>query len=106
MLEVLRKGAHTLVAKILLLLLVVSFGVWGISASLFNTASDTVISVGDQQVSSSEFSLAYQRQLAELGRRFGVQLTSEQAKAFGVANQVYAQLSAGAALDQDRKSGV
>ncbi len=100
MLEVLRKGAHTLVAKILLLLLVVSFGVWGISASLFNTASDTVISVGDQQVSSSEFSLAYQRQLAELGRRFGVQLTSEQAKAFGVANQVYAQLSAGAALDQ------
>lgn len=100
MLEVLRKGARTLVAKILMLLLVVSFGVWGISASLFNTASDTVISVGDQQVSASEFSLAYQRQLAELGRRFGVQLTSEQAKAFGVANQVYAQLSAGAALDQ------
>lgn len=100
MLDVLRKGAQTLVAKILMLLLVVSFGIWGISASLFNTSTDTVISVGDQQVSASEFSLAYHRQLAELGRRFGVQLTSEQAKAFGVANQVYAQLSAGAALDQ------
>lgn len=100
MLEVLRKGARTLVAKILLLLLVASFGVWGISASLFDAATDTVISVGDQQVSASEFSLAYQRQLSELSRRFGTQLTTEQAKAFGVPNQVYAQLAAGAALDQ------
>ncbi|WP_454286792.1 SurA N-terminal domain-containing protein [Rhizobium arsenicireducens] len=100
MLEVLRKSARTLVAKILLLLLVASFGVWGISASLFDAATDTVISVGDQQVSASEFSLAYQRQLSELSRRFGTQLTTEQAKAFGVPNQVYAQLAAGAALDQ------
>lgn len=100
MLEVLRKGARTLVAKMLMLLLVASFGIWGISASLFNTATDTVISVGDQKVSASEFSLAYQRQLAELGRRFGTQLTTEQAKAFGVPSQVYAQLAAGAALDQ------
>lgn len=100
MMEVLRKAAHTVVAKMLMLLLVASFGIWGISASLFNSASDTVISVGDQQVSASEFSLAYQRQLAELGRRFGVQLTTEQAKGLGVESQVYAQLSAGAALDQ------
>lgn len=100
MLEVLRKGARTLVAKMLMLLLVASFGIWGISASLFNTATDTVISVGDQKVSASEFSLAYQRQLAELGRRFGQQLTTEQAKALGVPSQVYAQLAAGAALDQ------
>ena len=100
MLEVLRKGARTLVAKMLMLLLVASFGIWGISASLFNTATDTVISVGDQKVSASEFSLAYQRQLAELGRRFGTQLSTEQAKAFGVPSQVYAQLAAGAALDQ------
>lgn len=100
MLEVLRKGARTLVAKMLMLLLVASFGIWGISASLFNTATDTVISVGDQKVSASEFSLAYQRQLAELGRRFGQQLTTEQAKALSVPSQVYAQLAAGAALDQ------
>ncbi|GEO83255.1 MULTISPECIES: peptidylprolyl isomerase [Alphaproteobacteria] len=100
MLEVLRKAAHTLVAKLLMLLLVASFGIWGISASLFSAATDTVISVGDQQVSASEFRLAYQRQLSDLGRRFGTQLTTEQAKALGVPNQVYAQLAAGAALDQ------
>ncbi|NML73452.1 peptidylprolyl isomerase [Rhizobium sp. S-51] len=100
MLEVLRKAARTVVAKVLLLLLVVSFGVWGISASLFQSNSDAVITVGDQKISVSEFSLAYQRQLADLGRRFGTQLTSEQAKALGVQSQVYAQLAAGAALDQ------
>ena len=100
MMEVLRKAAHTVVAKVLMLLLVASFGIWGISASLFNSASDTVIAVGDQQISASEFSLAYQRQLADLGRRFGVKLTTEQAKGLGVESQVYAQLSAGAALDQ------
>ncbi|MHA7968922.1 peptidylprolyl isomerase [Rhizobium sp. CAU 1783] len=100
MLEVLRKAARTVVAKVLMLLLVVSFGVWGISASLFQSNSDAVITVGDQKISVSEFSLAYQRQLADLGRRFGTQLTSEQAKALGVQSQVYAQLAAGAALDQ------
>jgi peptidyl-prolyl cis-trans isomerase D len=100
MLEVLRKAARTVVAKVLMLMLVVSFGVWGISASLFQSNSDAVITVGDQKISVSEFSLAYQRQLADLGRRFGTQLTSEQAKALGVQSQVYAQLAAGAALDQ------
>lgn len=100
MLTVLRKAAHTAVAKLLMLLLVVSFGVWGISASLFSSASNAVVTVGDQTISPNEFSLAYQRKLAELGRRFGVQLTSEQARALGVENQVFAELSAGAALDQ------
>ncbi len=100
MLSVLRKAAHTAVAKLLMLLLVVSFGVWGISASLFNSASNAVVTVGDQTISANEFSFAYQRKLAELGRRFGVQLTSDQARALGVENQVFAELSAGAALDQ------
>lgn len=100
MLVFLRKGAQTWVAKLLLLLLVVSFGVWGISSSLMSDNSDTVITVGDRKISASQFRFAYQRQIAELSRQFGTQLTTEQARAFGVESQVYAQLAAGAALDQ------
>ena len=100
MLVILRKASRTLFAKILLLLLVVSFGVWGISASLFSNTSDTVIAVGDQSVSSSDFAFAYQRQVADMSNRFGMQLTTEQARAFGIEAQVFSQLSAGAALDQ------
>lgn len=100
MLVFLRKASQTLFAKILLLLLVVSFGVWGVSASLFSNTSDTVVAVGDQTVSSNDFAFAYQRQVADMSSRFGMQLTTEQARAFGIEAQVFSQLAAGAALDQ------
>lgn len=100
MLVFLRKASQTLFAKILLLLLVLSFGVWGVSASLFSNTSDTVVAVGDQSVSSADFAFAYQRQVADMSNRFGMQLTTEQARAFGIESQVFSQLAAGAALDQ------
>ncbi|MDI7864072.1 SurA N-terminal domain-containing protein [Rhizobiaceae bacterium n13] len=100
MFEILRRAAHTWIAKGLLLLLVVSFGIWGVAHSNLAGTSDTVITVGDQAVSTNEFRLAYQRQVADLSRQFGTQLTSEQARAFGIDQQVFAQLVAGAALDQ------
>jgi peptidyl-prolyl cis-trans isomerase D len=100
MLEFLRRGAQTWVVKGLLVLLVLSFGVWGVSTSLVTGAADAVVTVGDVKVSPSDFRLAYERQLAQLSRQFGTRLSREQAKAFGVEAQVYSQLVAGATLDQ------
>ncbi|XUY28002.1 peptidyl-prolyl cis-trans isomerase [Agrobacterium sp. rho-8.1] len=100
MLDSLRSASRTLAAKILLLLLVLSFGVWGISASLVTSNSHSVMTVGDQTVSPNEYRFAYQRQMADVGRQFGTRLTTEQAKAFGLDRQVFSQLAAGAALDE------
>ncbi|MDO1583694.1 peptidylprolyl isomerase [Rhizobium oryzicola] len=100
MLDSLRDAARSWVAKSLLLLLVVSFGIWGVSSSLVSSTGNAVMTVGSQKITPEEFRLAYQRQLSALSRQFGTQLTSEQAKAFGVQQQVFAQLAAGAALDQ------
>ncbi|MFN7169409.1 MAG: SurA N-terminal domain-containing protein, partial [Pannonibacter sp.] len=100
MLNSLRNASRTWVAKALLLLLVASFAVWGISTSLVDTDANTVMTVGDQEVSAQEFAIAYQRQVAGLSRQFGVQLTPDQVRAFGIDQQVYSQLAAGAALDQ------
>lgn len=100
MLETLRKGAQTWVAKALMIVLVASFGVWGVSSSLMTGTSNAVVTVGDVNVSATDFRLAYERQLSALSQRFGTRLTSEQARAFGLENQVYAELVAGAALDQ------
>jgi peptidyl-prolyl cis-trans isomerase D len=100
MLDSLRNASKTMAAKLLLLLLVVSFGVWGVSASLVTSASNSVVTVGDQTVSPNDFRLAYQRQISDLSRQFGTRLTTEQAKAFGIDRQVFSQLAAGAALDQ------
>ncbi|MCF3638641.1 SurA N-terminal domain-containing protein [Rhizobium sp. TRM95111] len=100
MLELLRKGAQTWVAKGLLLLLVASFAVWGISSSLVTGSSNAVVTVGDIDVSPVDFRLAYERQVATLSQRFRTRLTLEQARALGVENQVFAELVAGATLDQ------
>jgi len=100
MLDSLRRASQTWVMKGLLVILVLSFGVWGISTSLVPRSADSVITVGDIDVSPSDFRLAYERQLAQLSRQFGTRLTPEQARAFGVESQVYSQLVAGATLDQ------
>lgn len=100
MLDTLRNAARSWVAKLLLSLLVVSFAIWGVSASIFNHSSNAVMTVGDQKITPEEFRLAYQRQLGAISRQLGMQLTSEQARAFGIEQQTMAQLSAGAALDE------
>lgn len=100
MLEFLRRASQTWAVKGLMALLVLSFGVWGVSTSLVPGAADAVVTVGDVKVSPGDFRLAYERQLAQLSRQFGTRLSREQAKAFGVEAQVYSQLVAGATLDQ------
>lgn len=100
MLEMLRRGAQTWVVKGLLIVLVASFAVWGVSSSIAPSASTAVVTVGDVKVSPADFRLAYERQLAQLSRQFGTRLSRDQARAFGVEAQVYSQLVAGATLDQ------
>jgi peptidyl-prolyl cis-trans isomerase D len=103
MLDILRRGAQGWVAKFLLIMLVASFGVWGISGSILNAGGTAVITVGDTEVSPNEFRLAYDRQVSAVGRQIGQRLTTEQARAFGVENQVYSQLIAGALLDEQAR---
>jgi peptidyl-prolyl cis-trans isomerase D len=100
MLDSLRNAARSWVAKSLLLLLVASFGIWGISQSLIGSTSNTVMTVGSQEINGEQFRLAYQRQIANLSRQFGTQLTPQQARSFGIDREVLTQLASGAALDQ------
>lgn len=109
MLEFLRKGSQTWVVKGLMILLVLSFGVWGVSASLVPSSTDAVVTVGDVKVAPADFRLAYERQMAQVSRQFGQRLTRDQARAFGIEQQVFSQLVAGATLDQlsqDMKLGL
>lgn len=109
MLELLRKAAKTLVAKALFVLLIASFGIWGASQRMQHGSTTTVMTVGDQQIDMRQFRFAYQRQVSLLSQQLGTQLSTDQARAFGVEGQVYAELSAGAALDQlahDMKLGL
>ena len=100
MLDSLRNAAQTRVVKGLMAILIVSFMVWGGQTLMVQSGPNAVVTVGDVKVSASDFRLAYERQVSLLSRQLGTPLTRQQARAFGVENQVFAQLVVGAALDQ------
>ncbi|MEM7301931.1 MAG: SurA N-terminal domain-containing protein [Pseudomonadota bacterium] len=103
MLELLRASVGGIVAKIFIGLLVISFAVWGV-ADVFNPSlSDGVLSVGETKVSVQEYSRVYNRNVNQASRRFGRALTREQARLFGIENQVLAELVAGATLDENAR---
>lgn len=103
MLNSLRQAAGTWVAKLLLLLLVLSFAVWGISGSVIGGAGDAVLSAGQSRVTATEYRLAYDRQINILSQQAGTRLTREQAQLFGIDQQVNAQLVAGVVLDEQSR---
>ena len=109
MLQSLRRGADTWVAKLLLIVMVFAFGVWGVSASMFAGVSSAVVTVGNQKVSDMEFRIAFNNVVGTISQQFGTRLTLEQAKMFGAEQMVYGRLVSGAALDQlaeDMKLGL
>ncbi len=108
MLNSLRNAAGTWVAKLLLLMLVLSFAIWGITGKMMEGhGGNKVLTAGGTSVSINEFRLAYDRQANLMSQQLGQRLTRDQMKAFGLENQVLAQLVAGALLDeQARKMGL
>ncbi|ESZ44568.1 peptidylprolyl isomerase [Mesorhizobium sp. RSR565B] len=110
MLGILRSAAGTWVAKALLSLLVLSFLAWGVTTRMtggFLAGHHAVITAGSTTVSITEYRLAYDRQIAMLQQQIGQRISRDQAKAYGIDNQVLAQLVSGAVLDeQARKLGL
>ncbi len=104
MLDTLRSGAQSWVAKILLSVLVLSFGAWGISGVFSQTATgNEVLTAGKTSVSQVEYRLAYQRQLQQASQQMGQRLTAEQATSLGLDKQVNSQLTAGVVLDEQAR---
>lgn len=95
MLEQMRKGAGSWAAKILMLLLVVSFGAWGIGDYINRSnAIPPVAKVGRAEISAIEFSDAIRRESTNLQRRLGQALTREQMLQFGLDETVLNSLVA------------
>src|SRR3546814_20746357 len=92
MLQVLRKSASSIVIKVLFLLLVVSFAIWGIGDMFhFGGGSDTAAEVGDREISGTELSNAFRQ---ELNRLRPPNIDSEQAQKLGVVDKVLTRMVA------------
>jgi peptidyl-prolyl cis-trans isomerase D len=104
MLDTLRDGAKSWIAKLLLSILVLSFAAWGI-ADVFrsNFVGNTVLTAGKTVVTPVEYRLAYARQLQIAQQQMGARLTAEQARLIGLDGQVTQQMIAGIVLDEQAR---
>jgi peptidyl-prolyl cis-trans isomerase D len=98
MLELLRAFSKTWIAKILLAILVVSFGAFGINNVITSLGSNTVARIGDTDISAQDFQRAYQAQMDAFAQQVGHVPTPQEATALGIPGQVIGQLAADAAV--------
>lgn len=111
MLRGMRKAGQSLVGKIIATILfgilIISFAIWGIGDIFRTTAPTTVAKVGDTEISVTQYRNAYTNELQRLGRQFRTVITPQQAKAFGIDQQVLSTLVTEAVLgEQARKLGL
>jgi peptidyl-prolyl cis-trans isomerase D len=83
--------------------LIISFGVWGIADIFRGFGQSTLATVGHTEISTNEFRQLYTDRLQQLGRQFGRPLSMDQARAFGLDRQVLQQTIAEAALDEETR---
>jgi len=101
MLKILRSAVGGWVAKILLVLLVASFAVWGVSGTILTAgSSNSIASVGETNVSIPQFIAAYNRSRNAMSRQIGTRLTQKQARAFGVEQRTLTDVVTSATLDE------
>jgi peptidyl-prolyl cis-trans isomerase D len=80
--------------------LIVAFGIWGIGDIFRGFGVFTVAKVGHTEISIDQFRNRYQEQLQQFSRQAGRPISAEQARAFGIEQQILSQMIAFAALDE------
>ncbi len=99
MLESLRNAGKSWVAKILMLLLAGSFGVWGIRDVFGGFQRTSLATVGGQTISSQAFTETYRKALQNLAQQSGQNVTAEEARKMGFDKNVLDNMIQTAALD-------
>jgi peptidyl-prolyl cis-trans isomerase D len=104
MLEALRTAAHSWIAKLLFIVLILSFGIWGVGdMAKLTLRQSSAITVGKTDISAEEVLRQYKREVTRLQRMFGPQFTEEQARQMGLLDSTIDQIAARTLLDQAAK---
>ncbi len=104
MLELLRKSTGGWIVKILIGLIILAFGAWGVGDMLTARQNTTLAKVGDIEISTSEFANAFDRQKRIFSQRIRQQITNSQARAFQIDKNVLNTMIGGAAIDNHIKN--
>jgi peptidyl-prolyl cis-trans isomerase D len=98
-LDTLRKGAGRTFGLILVGLLVVSFAIWGIADIFKGYGQQTLIRVGDTEITPRDYLRAQQDVLRGMSQQAGRSLSLQEARALGLDQRVLERLIGGAAVD-------
>ncbi|WP_245272907.1 SurA N-terminal domain-containing protein [Microvirga lotononidis] len=106
-----RKAGQTVVGKAIATIffgaLIVSFAIWGIGDIFRVTPASTVAEVGSTKITVDQVRTAYTNELQRLGRQFRTVISPEQARAFGIDQQVISNLVTEAVMaEQAKKMGL
>lgn len=101
MLDSMRNAAKSWVAKVLMGLLVLSFGIWGIEDMFRFSPRSTLATVGDQDISGQQFTESFRRWLQNYQEQTGQTITPEQARILGLDRQFLNGMINDAALDAE-----
>src|SRR5687768_5040463 len=89
-----------IVMGVLLGLIAISFGIWGIGDIFRGFGQSTVAKVGGTEIRVEQFRQTYQDRLQQLSRQVGRPVTPDQARALGLDRQMLAQVIAETVLDE------
>ncbi|WP_262268946.1 peptidylprolyl isomerase [Microvirga yunnanensis] len=107
MLRNMRKAGQTVVGKaiatIFFCALIVSFAIWGIGDIFRVTPASAVAEVGSTTITVDQVRTAYTNELQRLGRQFRTVISPEQARAFGLDQQVVSNLVTEAVMAEQAK---
>ena len=98
MLDVLRRGASTWISKLLLGILIVSFGVWGIADVFRGFGSHTAYRIGSTEIGVVELDNAYGRELRQVSQRAGRPVNKDEALRSGLSQQILSKIVTEATL--------
>jgi peptidyl-prolyl cis-trans isomerase D len=105
MLDALRASSQTWVGRsimaVVMGLLVIAFGFWGIADVFRGFGANTLARVGSTEITPQQFQVAYQRQLIEMQEQQRRAISSEEARERGIDRQVLSRMLSDAALDQE-----
>ena len=107
MLRGMRKASQGVVGKVvatvLFGILIISFAIWGIGDIFRATPQNVVARVGQTDITTDQFRVAFHNEFQRINRQFGGRLTQQQARAFGLDQQVLARLVNDAILNERAK---
>ena len=93
-----------IVMGVILCLIAISFGVWGIGDIFRGFGQSTVAKVGGTEIRIEQFRQLYQDRMQQLSRNLGRPILPDQARALGLDRQLLSQLIAETAIDERARS--